>query len=73
MHDLARGDEAPRAERPLAPTAGAALSGLAPPTQPSHWQPAAATYPINGGTAVPVFRDFFDAPRTGNHLGAVNP
>ncbi|MDP2324894.1 MAG: hypothetical protein Q8N51_12825, partial [Gammaproteobacteria bacterium] len=49
-----------------------------PPTQPSHWQPQAATYPINGGFPppsgpVPVFSDFFVAPRTGNHIGAVNP
>ncbi len=47
-----------------------------PPTQPSHWQPLPASYPINGGFAlppVPVFSDFFAAPRTGNHMGAVNP
>jgi len=46
------------------------------PTQPSHWQPAGGSYLINGGFAsppVPVFSDFFAAPRAGNHLGAVNP
>jgi hypothetical protein len=44
-----------------------------PPAQTSHWRPQAGTYPINGGTTVPVFSDFFAAPRTGNHIGAVNP
>jgi hypothetical protein len=48
-----------------------------PPTQPSHWRPQAGSYAINGGYVgpppAPVFSDFFAAPRTGNHLGAVNP
>jgi hypothetical protein len=44
-----------------------------PPTQPSHWRPTGGSYAIGSGFAVPVFSDFFAAPRTGNHMGAVNP
>jgi hypothetical protein len=44
-----------------------------PPTQPLHWQPTGG-YAVNSGTPVPVFSDFFAAPRTGTYdLGAVSP
>jgi hypothetical protein len=44
-----------------------------PPTQPSHWQPTSG-YAVDGGFPVPVFSDFFAAPRSGTYdLGAVNP
>lgn len=44
-----------------------------PPTTTAHWQ-ASAGFVVDDGTTVPVFTDFFLAPRTGTYdLGAVNP
>lgn len=53
---------------------GASPLSTTPPTTTAHWRPAAASYPIDAGTSVPVWRDFFQALRSGTYdLGAVNP
>ncbi len=45
-----------------------------PPAAPLTWRPAAGSDAIDAGASVPVWSDFFMAPRTGTYdLGAVNP
>ena len=46
-----------------------------PPVVLADWKPTTGSYAINGGTSVPVLRDFNNASRVGagNHMGAVIP
>jgi hypothetical protein len=46
-----------------------------PPVALTDWKPTTGSYAINGGTSVPVLRDFNNASRygTGNHIGAILP
>ena len=46
-----------------------------PPVALTDWKPTTGSYAINGGTSVPVLRDFNNASRVGagNHMGAVLP
>ena len=46
-----------------------------PPVALTDWKPTTGSYAINGGTSVPVIRDFNNASRVGagNHMGAILP
>ena len=46
-----------------------------PPVTLADWKPNTGSYAINGGTSVPVLRDFNNVSRVGagNHMGAVLP
>jgi len=47
------------------------FAAATPTVPPADWR--AANYAIGGGTPLPVFSDYAAAPRTGDHIGAVNP
>lgn len=53
---------------------GASPLSTTPPTTPANYQPTGGSYPVDGGTSVPVWRDFFQVLRSGTYdIGAVNP